>query len=87
MLNIYLYEIIWDWTQENLYQRISSNLVRSVPYNSIDNPVEEFMLNFVSYSKDMHEPVAFLIQSDLDFPFKETMFPIAEEKLLKHLCS
>lgn len=87
MLNIYLYEIIWDWTQENLYQRISSNLVRSVPYNSIENPVEEFMLNFVSYSKDMHEPVAFLIQSDLDFPFKETMFPIAEEKLLKHLCS
>ena len=87
MLNIYLYEIIWDWTQENLYQRISSNLVRSVPYNSFDNSVEEFMLNFVSYSKDMHEPVAFLIQSDLDFPFKETMFPIAEEKLLKHLCS
>ena len=87
MLNIYLYEIIWDWTQENLYQRISSNLVRSVPYNSIDNPIEEFMLNFVSYSKDMHEPVAFLIQTDLDFPFKETMFPIAEEKLLKHLCS
>ena len=87
MLNIYLYEIIWDWTQENLYQRISSNLVQSVPYNSIDSPVEEFMLNFVSYSKDMHEPVAFLIQTDLDFPFKETMFPIAEEKLLKHLCS
>ena len=87
MLNIYLYEIIWDWTQENLYQRISSNLVRSVLYNSFDNSVEEFMLNFVSYSKDMHEPVAFLIQSDLDFPFKETMFPIAEEKLLKHLCS
>jgi len=87
MLNIYLYEIIWDWTQENLYQRISSNLVRAIPYNSFDNSVEEFMLNFVSYSKDMHEPVAFLIQSDLDFPFKETMFPIAEEKLLKHLCS
>ena len=87
MLNIYLYEIIWDWTQENLYQRISSNLVRAIPYNSFDNSVEEFMLNFVSYSKDMHEPVAFLIQSELDFPFKETMFPIAEEKLLKHLCS
>src|SRR4030066_269220 len=35
VLNIYLYEIIWDWSQENLYQRINSRLVRSVPQQVI----------------------------------------------------
>lgn len=87
LLNIYLYEIIWDWSQENLHQRITSNLVNSVQLKTITSSVEELMINFISYSKDMHEPVAFVIQSDIDFPFQETMFPIAEEKLLKHLCS
>lgn len=87
LLNIYLYEIVWDWTQENLYQRITSSLVRSIPFSSVGDSVEDIMLNFITYSKDMHEPVAFMIQSEIDFPFNETMFPIAEEKLLKHLCS
>ncbi len=87
LLNIFLYEIIWDWSQENLYQRITSNLVKSIELKSINSSIEEMMLNFISYSKEMHEPVAFIIQSDLDFPFLETMFPIGEEKLLKHLCS
>lgn len=87
ILNIYLYEIIWDWTQENLYQRINSNLVSSIPFTSVNNTVEEMMLNFITDSKDMHEPVAFLIQSDIDFPYDETIFPIAVEKLLMYLCS
>ncbi|GIK62183.1 MAG: hypothetical protein DAHOPDDO_03129 [Ignavibacteriaceae bacterium] len=85
ILNIYLYEIIWDWTQENLYQRLTSNLVRTIPLKSIGDSVEEMMYNFISYSKDMHEPVAFVLQTELDFPYNETIFPIAEEKLLKHL--
>jgi len=85
ILNICLYEIIWDWSQENVYQRIESHLVNSVPQSSINNSVEEWMLNFISQSQELHEPVAYIFDTDLDFPYEETMFPIAEEKLLKHL--
>jgi hypothetical protein len=85
LLNIYLYEIIWDWSQENLYQRINSHLVKSIPQSVIHASVEELILNFVNYSQDMHEPVAYILETELDFPYEETMFPIAEEKLLKFL--
>ena len=85
LLNIYLYEIIWDWSQENLYQRINSHLVKSIPQSVIHASVEELILNFVNYSQDMHEPVAYILETGLDFPYEETMFPIAEEKLLKFL--
>jgi len=85
LLNIYLYEIIWDWSQENLYQRINSHLVKSIPQSVIHASVEELILNFVNYSQDMHEPVAYIFETELDFPYEETMFPIAEEKLLKFL--
>lgn len=87
LLNIYLYEIIWDWSQENLYQQIHSVLVRSIPINTIKNSVEELIKNFVHQSQDLHEPVAYIFNTDIDFPFEETMFPIAEEMLLKHLAS
>jgi hypothetical protein len=53
----------------------------------IHNPVEELILNFINFSQDLHEPVAYVFETDLDFAYEETMFPIAEEKLLKHLSS
>ena len=86
-LNIYLYEFIWDWSQENLYQRINSTKVRSIPLNTIETSIEALMINFTNNSQSLHEPVVFIIDTDLDFPFNETIFPIAEEKLLKYLSS
>jgi len=87
MINIYLYEIIWDWSQEDLYQQIHSLLVRSIPMNSITSSIEELITEFIRTSQDLHEPVAYIFETDLDFPYEETMFPIAEEMLLKHLAS
>ncbi len=86
-LNIYLYEIILDWSEDNLYQRMSSSLVRSIPYYLIEKSIEEIVIDFINSSKTLYEPVVYVFETDLDFPFKETMFPIAEEKLLKHLSS
>lgn len=87
LFNIYLYEIIWDWSQDELYQRIHSVLVRSIPQNTINGLVEDVICDFIKTSQDLHEPVAYIFETDLDFPYEETMFPIAEEMLLKHLAS
>lgn len=85
ILNTYLYEIIWDWSEENLYQRIQSQLVNSVPQSETQHLVKEWVTNFINLSGDLHQPVAYVFETDLDFPYEETIFPIAEEKLLKHL--
>ena len=85
ILNIYLYEILLDWSEENLYQRMSSSLVSSIPFNLIDNSIEETVIDFITNSQTLYEPVVYIFETDLDFPYTETMFPIAEEKLLKSL--
>jgi len=85
ILNIYLYEILLDWSEENLYQRMSSNLVKSIPFNLIDDSIEEIVIDFITNSQTLYEPVVYIFKTDLDFPYTETMFPIAEEKLLKSL--
>jgi len=87
LLNIYLYEVIWDWSEDELYQQINSHLVRSIPQNTIECPIEELVNEFIQTSQDLHEPVAYVFETDLDFPYDETMFPIAEEALLKNLAS
>ncbi len=85
ILNVYLYEIFWDWSHEDLYQKLQSNLVRSIPMKSIENPLEQIMLSLINNSQDMFEPVVYYMETDLDFPFMDTIYPIAEEKLIKHL--
>ncbi|HEY6626760.1 MAG TPA: hypothetical protein VIZ21_07385 [Ignavibacteriaceae bacterium] len=85
ILNIYLYEILLDWSEENLYQRMSSSLVSSIPFNLIDNSIEETVIDFITNSQILYEPVVYIFETELDFPYTETMFPIAEEKLLKSL--
>ncbi|MCW8810134.1 MAG: hypothetical protein OQK64_04160, partial [Ignavibacteriaceae bacterium] len=59
--------------------------VRSIHQKMIKSSVEDLMRDFIAHSQVLHEPVIFVFETDLDFPYKETIFPIAEEKLLKHL--
>lgn len=82
LLNIYLYEMSWDWTQENTRSIIKTKLVRSIPSQLVTNPVDKLMKEFLNHSGELYEPVVYVLETDLDFPYKETMFPLAEDKLI-----
>jgi hypothetical protein len=87
LLNVYLYEIIWDWSQEHISQRLQSKLLRSIPQQLVKNPVEQLMIEFINTSQELFDPVVFVFETNLDFPYKETMLPLAEEQLLNLLCT
>lgn len=82
LLNLYLYEIVWDWSHEHITNRLQTKLVRSIPQQLVKNPVDQLMIEFINYSQELFEPVVYVIETDLDFPYKETILPLAEEKLL-----
>ena len=85
LLNVYLYEVVWDWSQEHISQRLQSKLVRSIPQQLVKNPVEQLMIEFINFSQELFDPVVYIFETDLDFPYKETMLPLAEERLLNVL--
>jgi hypothetical protein len=87
VLNLYLYEVVWDWSQEHISQRLQSRLIRSIPKQIVQNPVEQLMIEFINNSQELFEPVAYVFETDLDFPYQETILPMAEEKLLTALGS
>jgi hypothetical protein len=85
LLNVYLYEVVWDWSKEHISQRLQSKLIRSIPQQVVKNPVEQLMFEFINFSQDLFDPVVYIFETDLDFPYKETILPLAEEQLLNVL--
>lgn len=82
LLNIYFYKMDWDWTLEYSKNIIKTKLIRSIPNQLVKNPVDELMKEFLNHSQVLYEPAVYVMETELDFPYKETMFPIAEEKLI-----
>ncbi len=40
------------------------------------------MRDFIEYSQPLYKPMAYIFKNELDFPYEETIYPLAEEKLL-----
>jgi hypothetical protein len=85
LLNVYLYEVVWDWSQEHISQRLHTKLIRSIPQQLVQNPVEQLMIEFINLSQELFDPVVYIFETDMDFPYKETMLPLAEGRLLNVL--
>ena len=84
-LNIYYYEVNWDWHKNEVIHNMGTELIRSVPFESIKASTEEFVTDFINNYQQLYDPVAFIFETDLDFPYEESMLPIAEEKLLDEI--
>jgi len=85
LLNIYYYEVNWDWHKNEVIHTMETELIRSVPFESIKGSVEEFIKDFINNYQQLYDPVAFIFETDLDFSYEETMLPLAEEKLLDEI--
>ena len=82
VFNIYLYDLKWGWTDNEPRHTLNIKLVRSIPLTIVDSNEEELMKEFVKSSQPLYKPMAYVIKNELDFPYEETIYPVAEEKLL-----
>ena len=55
--------------------------------SSILETPEDLKLTLMEHHKEMPNPATFLMDTDLDFPFDETILPVAKRKLMRHLIS
>ena len=83
VLNIYLYDLKWEWGNDETTQTMEIKTVRSIPLSLLDQSEEELLEDFLSYSQPLYKPMGFIISNDLDFPYNESIFPLAEELLIK----
>ena len=87
VLNIYQYDMNWGWEESEPIHTLNISNVRSIPLSLIDKDIEDLMQEFVDYSQPLYKPMVYMFKTDLDFPYEETIYPVAEEKLLKTIMS
>ena len=57
-------------------------LLRSIPFSLVKDSPYDLMKEFIGHSQNLYDPMVYICETELDFPFNETLLPIVKSKLL-----
>ncbi len=61
---------------------LKTKLLRAIPSVMVTKSPEEMKEDLLTHFKELKNPAVYICKTDLDFPFAETIFPIAKRKLM-----
>ncbi len=67
------------------YRTLKTALVESVEVGTVVPSPQSIKLRLLERTRDLPNPATFFFDTDLDFPFEQTMLPVAKRKLMRHL--
>jgi hypothetical protein len=79
---IYLYELSINWSVNEPVEFLEMDLLRSIPFDLVNGSPSYLMKEFINHAQTLYDPMTYVCQTDLDFPFNETILPIVKSKLL-----
>jgi exonuclease V gamma subunit len=56
-----------------------------MPQGRVDPSPQAIKLDLVEERRDLPNPATYFFETQLDFPFEETMLPVAKRKLMRYL--
>jgi len=69
------------------YRSLKTKLLKEIEKELIEKSPESIKLDLIKQYADLPNPATFICDTDLDFPFNETIFPIAKRKLMGMVAS
>ncbi len=85
VLQVFRFESSIFNSHKEKMRSLKTSFVKSIELDKGYRAPELVKLDLIRQYKDMPNPATFLCSSELDFPFQETMFPVAKRKLMAHL--
>ncbi|GAB4298918.1 MAG: hypothetical protein Kow0098_24790 [Ignavibacteriaceae bacterium] len=82
VLCIYKYETEYEWFNNELINNLTTTLLRAFPLEILDKTYQKIIAEFIDITTELYNPAVFVCQTDLDFPFTETILPVANHLLL-----
>lgn len=79
---IFRYQITVFTGAEDKYRALRSRLVDIIPMNGVVRDFRSLKLELIKLFPELPNPAVYLCETDIEFPFAETLFPIAKRKLL-----
>jgi hypothetical protein len=86
-LQVHRYESTLFSSGKEKYRSLKTEFVKSERQVIIKRSPESIKHELIKERKDLPNPATFLFDSDLDFPFIETIFPVVKRKLMSHIAA
>jgi hypothetical protein len=86
-LQVHRYESTLFSSGKEKYRSLKTEFVKSERQVIIKRSPESIKHELIKERKDLPNPATFLFDSDLDFPFTETIFPVVKRKLMSHIAA
>ncbi|QQS37855.1 MAG: hypothetical protein IPM56_07905 [Ignavibacteriales bacterium] len=86
-LKVFKFECSLFTSDKVPYRALKTEHVRDFSFGEILFAPASLKLELVRYYPEMPNPAIYLCDTELDFPFSETIFPIAKRKLMTTLAS
>jgi hypothetical protein len=86
-LQVHRYECSLFSSGKEKYRALKTELIKTTKEYFIERTPEAIKHELIKENKDLPNPATFICETDLDFPFAETVFPIAKRKLMSQLAS
>ena len=80
-IQIHRYESSAFYSGNQKYRSLKTKLLDKVEKRTSKTP-ESIKLDLIRQYKDFPNPATYVCETDLDFPFNETIFPVAKRKLI-----
>lgn len=84
-LNLYKFEISIFHSSEDTYRSLKTSFVESLEWGEVVRSPNEIKLNLIQKYQELPNPATFSINTEVECPFRETLFPVAKRKLVRHL--
>ena len=87
LLHVLRYEVTIFTSSDERFRNLKTTAVRSMPLETIGMTPTALKLDLIAENRDLPNPATYLFATDIDFPFAETILPIAKRKLLRQIYS
>ncbi len=85
LLQIHRYECSTYSSGETPFHSLKTRFVQTMPQLNFSSESEFVKIELVKKYRDKPSIATYLCNTDLDFPFNETVFPVAKRKLLDYI--
>ncbi len=87
VLHILRYELSIFSGNEERYQSLKTTHVKSVQHGAVEASPSTIKLDLVTEHRELPNPATYHFVTELEFPFNETLLPVAKRKLMRYLFS
>ncbi|HVZ40354.1 MAG TPA: hypothetical protein VHI13_13825 [Candidatus Kapabacteria bacterium] len=87
VLHVVRYEVSIYTGADQQFRNLKTETIETIPLARLDFSPGRIKQELMESHRELPNPATYYFDTDLDFPFNETMFPVAKRKFLRRLYS